>query len=238
MTDVAIKKEIKFSNVLYFGRGFDGLIQVRSEMKKQIRCTLMNMLLKGVLNMDGTMDIKYYQRSTKKEVWMYIFYLWRINLANFPLFRSMGVAKHFKSGNIDLVPNAELFVKAVLDTLRDKNMAISAPTFSVIDLMEFVNIIVKIPLMQITILEVLQSKLISIVANKEEGLQKGISILDQRIDSARKELDGIKFTGVLQDNTSRSYSLTPGEIQINAAKRNANVNARKPLVASVNLKLT
>jgi hypothetical protein len=60
-----------FTNTLYFGTFL--------KKKKNLRCTVTNMLLLGVIDIDGKINISNIDKSDKGDLWVYLYYIWSNN---------------------------------------------------------------------------------------------------------------------------------------------------------------
>lgn len=94
--------KVNFSNISYFGSKFNQKRRARS-------CTLMNLLLKGLINFDGTIDssVALSDKIVLSDLWFYIWYLWKYNKNDIEVFQRM------TSDTDPNAANADKFVMAV-----------------------------------------------------------------------------------------------------------------------------
>jgi hypothetical protein len=206
----------------------------------------MNMVLKGVLNMDGTVDETYFKKASKKELWIYVLYLWKMNVQNNTIFKNMGVLT--KVGVYDdkvYNPNASLFIQSVKDVINGvenlkrhvdpkyKPKAVSK-YIKIEEMVVFINKILQDSRdLRNPVLEHMYTKLVAIVQNKENALQKGISILEDKLQVAEEELRSIRFDGYIKDENNNMHRLPQQNVKISPYSTNSE---KKPLEAIVNYK--
>jgi hypothetical protein len=146
-----------------------------------IKCTVINMLLNGALNFDGSIDLTKVQNIPKTDLWIYIFYLWKKNKENIEVFGRM-------SDPDDIETPSELafvnVVKSELETviIDEEKQIYHTPEeyLSKKDLGMFLNLIMKryAASMNMQILVNMYTQVIKQFEKKDTELQKKYAELD------------------------------------------------------------
>ena len=129
---------ISFSHTLYFGEGFANI--KRSSM---LNCVLTNLVMDGILNFDGTMDedaVSLNPRIRKRDLWAYVYYLWKHNHKKHAVFARMTAQRRGKTTEA----SATGFVTSVRLELEGIHAIDIQPFLSKQNVAMFVNHIVRI----------------------------------------------------------------------------------------------
>lgn len=159
----------------------------RAQLNSNINCIMVNLLLNGVLNFDGTCDLEYSVVPKKRELWAYIFYLWFINYSKLDIFFKMGIDdptdNHYK-------PDPARFVQTIRDTLSSHGLLLDPYFLHNKDLMQFINHVFKVHQQDVQNpkLLVLFSKVEQMIMNKEDGLVKAVKTIQTQVEDAEKQL--------------------------------------------------
>jgi hypothetical protein len=200
-----MSERIFFNNVNYFG-------DFKKLRRKGDYCTLMNLLLKGLVNFDGSVDetVALSTNVNKGELWFYIWYLWKHNHQNIDLLRSMSTDKDIHQASAE---SFVLSVKSKYNSNVKDYLVNSNPSFNGVkkeELISFINRWVfemyedKLVLPELT---ELFRKLELRLAQKEMKLKRGIVATNSKISDAIDKLE---------KNTGIKVSVVTGSSQLNS----------------------
>lgn len=235
-----------FGEYKYFGRKFSEIVTKAGELRKQLPCIVMRMIMNGVMNFDGTMDERYYENATKRDIWTYVFYLWRKNAHAIEAFKLMSDTRLSKRSKRTIyVPNPAKFVEVVKKYLKLHAMPRDSKTGTIVpddmfpskyltikELMKFIQIVFDLnktregtadlhvePEIDITILHNLFNKLIALIDDKEKGLVDEINRIDLGIEKRRKLIEAKSITGYTVDDQGRRTPMFSDKVEVTRDSR-------------------
>lgn len=158
--------------------------QAQTFLKMNLNALIMNMILSGILNFDGTVDLKYNKNSNKRDLWAYIYYIWIINVKNFTVLQQMS-----ETIRGVYIPRPRLFVKTVHDVLIQYGWQPSIYLTS-LDLLHFINMLFHLTQGKLRVpkLTKLFVKLELMIDNKENGLHERINKVQKELENRHDEL--------------------------------------------------
>lgn len=183
-----ISTEVRFKDAAIFGANF------RPDVSKAKR-SILDMLLNGVLEFDGTIIVERKINAVtsqvtrtnylldRRDLWTYIWYMWRTNHETVPVFRDM-LDNHRPKANS---PSPARFIQVVKQTL---NLSATA-SLSVTDLAQFINRVVQsteYPV-KIYLLHELYRRLIRRLEQEETLLSRKLDKVNARINNAQHDAE-------------------------------------------------
>jgi hypothetical protein len=110
-----------FANSLYFGSFL--------RKKKSLRCTVTNLLLLEVVDINGTVNMEYLDRAEKGDLWIYLYYIWSNNRHN-SIFKKAQLFSHNRLNGSDLIKFVKSFQTGAdnYSFLKKQNIAIACNT--------------------------------------------------------------------------------------------------------------
>lgn len=204
-------QRISFANPQIFGRGY-------LAYRRNLRCTIMNMIMKGVLNYDGSVDVTAFDKVGKKELWVYIYYIWKTNYEKIQFFQQMCDPKYPARAS------AEQFVMTVRHYLRNQYPPIEANVYiEKKELITFINKIILDYRPDLPVLTLLFQRLEQSLNQKEIQLMRKISNVNNATAAATNAMK-LRSHGALI-NTSTGLQ-TPIGIAANRNGYNVKVNVK------------
>lgn len=152
----------------------------------------MKLMFDDVLSLDGTIDIDNIFKAQKRDLWVYVYYLFRNNM-DVPIFKNMMQEK------APIRASADNFVNEVKGYLKSRGLS-SAEHIDKQDIGAFINYILKDFDIKVPFLNTMLVRLEKAVAKNNEQLAKGIDVLNSNIVSARNILTNPKTKLYIEEN--------------------------------------
>lgn len=150
--------------------------------------TLLKLLLQGLINFDGTVDMNELNNGfTKDDLWFYTWYLWKYNHESIPEFRNMSSLKNTATPSSD---NFVLAVKGRQDTTLNEYLLQVTGDVTKEDIAVFINEQFRKykEKMQIPDLSNLFKKLEARLLQKEKRLIDGIKNVNAKVNAAMNQI--------------------------------------------------